>query len=129
MNTIMNIIANYWGIFGGVVLIAALGLVGWKASGKSASAYAKEMAKTFMFLAEARAEELLLASGKDKFTFVVSKAYDYFPSFVRLFVSKPMFENIVQTVYDDTVALVKAHQEQTQAETVAATPVVSQAAQ
>jgi hypothetical protein len=123
MNTILNIVAQYWGIVGGAVLVIALGLFGWKASGKSANVYAKDIAKAFMFLAEKRAEELLLATGEDKFKFVVNSAYDLFPSIVRTFISKPVFETIVQAVYDETIALVKAHQ--TQDQPVAATPVTA----
>jgi hypothetical protein len=103
---VYNFISQYWGLIsmflGGVVYVATHYNV--------ALGYAKKKAIVLMLSAEANAEQLSLANGQEKFNWVISHGYDLLPSNVRLFVSKPLFCTVVQSLFDQALAFAKAHE-------------------
>jgi hypothetical protein len=103
---VYSFLTQYWGLIsmflGGVVYVATH--YTW------AKSFAKDKAIKLMFSAEARAEQLALSIGTEKFDWVVSSGYDLLPAPVRIFISKPLFSSIVQGLFDEAIKFAKAHE-------------------
>lgn len=113
MDTLINVVSQYWGI--GVAFV--LGVAYILTHRQTALAYARRKAVTLMLAVEKRAETLVLADGPSKFAWVVSNGYDLLPAVVRIIISKPAFKLIVQELFDAAVAFADGHAVQTPAVT------------
>lgn len=107
MSLILFILANYWGI-GAVILVGFAYFITHK---KVAIAYAKKRIGALMLAAEKGAEQLVLDNGQDKLDWVLDKGYDYMPAAVRLFISKPLFKEIIQELFNEAKSLVESHKQ------------------
>jgi hypothetical protein len=118
---VYNFISQYWGLIsmflGGVVYVATH--YTW------AKSFAKKKAIQLMFSAEARAEELALSLGAEKFSWVVDQGYNLLPAPVRVFISKPLFSTVVQSLFDEAIAFAKAHEIKKPVETTPTQPQVT----
>jgi hypothetical protein len=103
----IDLLIQYWGV--GAVAIAGVGY--FITHKKVAVAYAKKTIGALMLAAEKAAEEFVLNDGLAKFTWVVEKGYDYLPSAVRMFVSKPLFAKLVQALFDEAKQIIESHKQ------------------
>lgn len=70
---------------------------------ETAFSFAKQKAAHLMLIAEKRAEEFLLETGRDKFEWVVEKGYSILPAVVKMFISYKVFRIIVQELFDAAI--------------------------
>lgn len=96
-----DLVSHWWGL----LIVAAVAIV-WASRNWSR---AKQVALSFIFLAEERAEELALNTGQDKFEWAVTYSYPYLPGAVRAFVSFPMYRTILQALFDQAKKWAQAH--------------------
>lgn len=87
----IELFSNWWGI---VLLIVISG--GYVINNTK---NAKELAYKMMLIAEKRAEELVLKTGLEKKEWVLSQ-YDLLPAQVKMFVTRALWEKLVQDLYD-----------------------------
>ncbi len=99
----LEILTQWWGIIGVVVMLVICYFVyGLEAT--------KGHVKDLIFLAEKKAREKCLETGKEKFEWVVEHGYSYLPSGLKLFISKDLFAAIVQAVFDKMVDWAEAQE-------------------
>ncbi len=92
----MEFLTQWWGIIGVVVLLVITYFV-----------YGFEVAKghvvKLIFVAEEKAREKCLVTGREKFDWVVHNGYPYLPNALKIFITKELFAAIVQSVFDKMV--------------------------
>ncbi|TVY09997.1 hypothetical protein [Paenibacillus cremeus] len=110
LNDLLVLVSQNWETISSIIGFFLVTVGGYKYTQQSSKNYATGLAKTLMFAVEKKATDLLLTTGKNKFDFVVSEAYDKFPALVRVHISKPMFSMLVQQLFDEAVAIAKEHQ-------------------
>ncbi|MCR8641573.1 hypothetical protein NV379_02785 [Paenibacillus sp. N1-5-1-14] len=101
----MEIIEQYWGL-----IIAVVGAIVYAATHRQASySYVKKKLYELMLSAEKYAEELVLKTGKDKMDWVITNGYDNLPSYVRLVISKDLFQKLAQELFDKAILIAEKH--------------------
>lgn len=109
VNAILGFIIDHWITISSVLLFIFTTAYGYKNPKTSAVDYAKGIASKLMFGLEKKSAEYLSSDeGKLKFKLVVESGYNLFPPQVRLFISKPAFEVIVQSLHDEAIAFLEA---------------------
>lgn len=92
MDVFLSYLQGYWGIIlfiiGCVVFLIMQGRT-----------KATEIILSLMLRAEKEAEDLVLQTGDQKFSFVVNKGYQLLPRTVRLFITFTMFEEMAKLLY------------------------------
>jgi hypothetical protein len=101
---VQSILSQYWGI----IAVVVVGVVYFFTHRKVALSFAKGKILSFMLAAEKQAEALLLKDGESKKQWVI-ETYNFLPTAVKLFVSKPLFAGLVQIIYDAAIGLAKQH--------------------
>jgi hypothetical protein len=108
INAILGFILDHWTIISSILLFIFTAVYGYKNPKTSAVDYAKSIAGKLMFGLEKRGVEYLKSDeGIAKFKLVVESGYNLFPARVRLFISKPAFEVIVQELHDEAIAFLE----------------------
>ncbi len=95
MNTIVVFAQQWWGL-----LLLAMALVGYLLYDYEA---AKKKIAVLIFIAEERARQKTLVSGKQKFEWVVQNGYRYLPVWLRMILSEEAFRTLVQSIFDNMV--------------------------
>lgn len=108
-----DIMSSYWG----TIIIFVCGIIYVILHFNASKSIAKKKAIELIFLVEKKAEEFALTQGKEKLKWVVENGYNYLPSYVRIFISKPMFGLIVQEAFDTIIGLTEKHRIDKPAET------------
>ena len=93
MEFVLGIIKDYWGVL--ILLVGAL--IFLVSQGK---AKALQILLSLMLRAEKEAEEYLLQTGDEKFSWVVERGYQLLPKVVRLIITYGMFEQLAKSAYD-----------------------------
>ena len=92
----LDFLGQWWGILGVLVILVITYFV-----------YGFEVAKghvvKLIFIAEEKAREKCLETGRQKFEWVVENGYTYLPTALKLFITKELFAAIVQSVFDKVV--------------------------
>ncbi len=101
---ILTFVFDHWDIISTIILFIISTIIGVKKLKLSAYDSAKEIGSRLIFGIEKKADEYLTSdSGQAKFKLVVENGYNLFNSKTRLFISKPMFETIVQNLHDEGI--------------------------
>lgn len=98
-NVILGYLKEYWGIIAVVIMFGGFYIV----DPKKSIEIAKDKAKDLIIEAKVKSEEYALATGKDKFAWVSENGYKMLPVSVKLFISKSLFEIIIQYVFDNVI--------------------------
>lgn len=104
MDSVIQVLAHYWGI---IVVVLALGLwalLDWKD-------FRQHVAGAIVYV-EKHAEELALASGPDKHQWVVDQTWPVLPAWLKVFVTKERYDLIVEAIFQWLLSVAQKHQVQ-----------------
>ena len=87
---------EWWGL----LTVALLGGVSWALLGWSGL---KSRLRSLIFMAEGRARDFALKTGKDKMDWVVGNGYSYLPTPLKLFLTEAAFRKVAQYVFNKLV--------------------------
>lgn len=95
LTILLSFIAQWWGLILILFLFGAYAIYDYEA--------AKKKIVGLIFIAEERAREKALETGKQKFDWVVFNGYRYLPVWLRLVMSEELFAKLVQSIFDGIV--------------------------
>jgi hypothetical protein len=116
---VQEFLIQYWGL----IVCFLAGVIYVLTHRQASLTFAKKRAIELMFYVEKQAESMALEQGKDKLKWVTENGYDLLPAAVRVFVSKPMFQIIVQEVFDTIIGLAEKHRIDSPVEPVQPEPI------
>jgi len=92
---VLQFISSWWGLLFVVIALVLMFIFQRQ--------QLKRLAIRLIFLAEERARQYALKTGKEKFSWVVEHGYQYVPVWLKLFITKAAFAAIVQAAFDSIV--------------------------